>query len=136
MPADITKVFKDTLKDLADQAQAQHVAHSTGLPADWQLPANFSGDPSDPEVLGPAFDRTEIDTQYLRVMNQTGSTVGEAGGLKRQTDYVASVERAMSCRHLTLCRAASMAAARRLGHANGLFQQIEKDTADLLAGRT
>ena len=113
----------------AVQTSAKAVADCT--PVDY-----WPGDPLDIKGIAHAFDRSEINANYMDIHKDMGSsgTTGSAGVLKQQLDYVSSAERAYRLRHLTPVRCMMHHTVRRTGHAHeqGVFATVLDDVVDNL----
>lgn len=115
-------VAHNRLVDLRNQAQTMQRAMQGRQQRAWQIPQNYSGSVLDIANLHtPAFDRTEINTQYEAATNnpKAAGTNGDVISLKLQIDYNACEERAFRARHTTLCRAMCLGHGRRIGQGQG-----------------
>lgn len=93
----------------------------------WYYPPlnGWSGHPSDITGMNQAFDRTELNENYIEVvgdLNQLGA-MGEATALKVQIDYIAALERSFRTRHMSSVRSKMHARGRKEGQGDsaGLF---------------
>lgn len=123
----IHDVFKDAVKDLADQAGDAADGVGNGERS-WQIPASMTDfGPLDIDRIDEAFNRDEIGANYEDVIGDPTNpgTMGDAIALTMQSDYVAMMERAFRARHATPVRLLVLASARRKGHAHeaGVFHR-------------
>ncbi len=90
-----------------------------------------------PHLHDPAFDRTEINTNYeeaMQTMKRIG-TVGDIIALKLQIGYVATEERAFRARHSSVCRSIAHMHGRLAGHGlgtGGVFPAVRKTVDDAI----
>jgi len=101
----------------------------------WQAPDDWVGDPFNiAETHKPAFDRQEINTNYLELhAKDSEAGVGDAGSLKIQLDYTAVAERAFRSRHASNIRCLAHTSARLTGHGSdaGVFAHTQNYAQDL-----
>lgn len=113
----IHDVFFTNINQLATSSEAIGTATKNGGARQWQVPEKVA-DVLDIPGTTAAFDRTEIDTNYVEVIGdgENPGAVGDVVSLKTQGDYVGVMERGFRARHCTPVRCLAMAAARRVGH--------------------
>lgn len=133
--AQLHDVFITRIEDLKTQSDTLGRAERGAEQRVWMLPTNMTAGPLDvPKLHLPSFDRTKINDEYNKIHADKGAKVGEAGSLKIQLDYVATMERAFRMRHATHIRCVGHAAARHNGHGNGagVFGAVRNFAQDLL----
>lgn len=93
----------------------------------WMYPPlnGWSGNPLDIVDMNNAFDRTNLNNQYITIIDDLTheDKIGTVMATKLQLDYIAAMERAFRTRHCSSVRAKIHAAARRRGQgsSNGVF---------------
>jgi hypothetical protein len=120
----IHDVFRDTLADLAERADAQaEAARGHGL-RPWNRP-DAAPDPLDIPRTTTIFDRRMIDANYQELLGsgEDPGTCGDVISIKTQSDVVAAAERGYRARHATPIRCLIHAMGRRKGHGHeqGVF---------------
>lgn len=132
---EIDSTFRDRISDLREQSQVLAQARLGDVQSRWMTPANWQGDPLDvPQLHLPGFDRSGVNSAYLDVHRDSGGSVGDAGAMKLQLDYLSIMERSFRSRHATSIRCLMHAGARHAGHAHsqGVFATVLNTVQDLI----
>lgn len=98
--------------------------------------AEWDGDLFNLEDISKVFDRTELEEDFLAVIDKDQpdkGVIGDLMNISTQGDWLATLERAFRSRHSTPIRAWMHAAARRRGQANnggvikrGMLDYVER----------
>lgn len=132
---EINSTFRDRIADLQQLAQTQADARLGDTQSRWMTPTGWQGDPlAVPKLHTPAFDRSGINSTYLDVSRSADGSVGDAGAMKLQLDYLSVMERSFRSRHATPVRCLMHASARHAGHAHtqGAFATVLNTAQDLI----
>ena len=132
----------DVFSDLLVRLQAASLVHAKAaisqVQQQWDGPApvgSWSGNPLELDTLADAFDRDEVNDEYVTCLTSVPpGTTGDVSSLRMQVDYVAGAERAYRTRHCSSIRAAMHAAARRQGHGQdgGVYTVIGRQAQSLI----
>lgn len=131
----VDSVFNDRIDDLQRLSGLMSTAQTGQGQRAWMVPSTWQGNPLDvPQLHNPAFDRAGINASYQNVHTSAGGSVGAAGSLKLQLDFLSVMERAFRSRHATGIRCLMHASARHAGHSHsqGVFASVRRVAQDIL----
>jgi hypothetical protein len=134
--AEIHQVFQTRLAGLrAGSAAAVEALMGNGVRL-WDLPTGLVTDLFNISALHkPAHDRETINTNFdkLSASADNAGTTADGIALLYQCDLVASEERALRLRHMSVCRAIAHGAGRRYGLGNGqIFDRMREQAEQMV----
>jgi hypothetical protein len=93
----------------------------------------YQGDPLDIVQMSENFDRTDVGNDYVNTFGDENSSTGDQVALKKESDWLAALERAFRSRHASPVRCAIHAAGRRLGHGDdaGVWARVKNQIIDI-----
>ncbi len=109
--------FLDQISALETTSAAAADATTLEAQRQWMLPpaSAWSGNPRDVAGMNDAFDRTDLNSQYITIVSDGSYTVGEGAVTKLQLVYIATIERGFRTRHCSSVRSKIHAMGRRRG---------------------
>jgi hypothetical protein len=131
----VDSVFNDRIDDLQRLSGLMATAQTGQGQRAWMVPSTWQGNPLDvSELHNPAFDRSGVNASYQNVHASADGSVGAAGSLKLQLDYMSIMERSFRSRHATGLRCLMHTAARHAGHSHsqGVFAAVRRIAQDIL----
>jgi hypothetical protein len=159
MATSLDPLFVDSLNKLAADSAEVYIQHNTGVGGVWSTPpvnTSWTGDLFDYDTLAFAFDRSSIESEYVKAIesakdpaildegladpeeNPLRGTTADLAANKMQAGILSQRERAFRARHATPIMAACHAASRRKGHGHndgeavGIFGLIVNHVSDMI----
>lgn len=118
--SDISPEFSKHITALQQLNAAAAAAVISSGRREWYVPPAAGGlDINDPMALTSSFARTALNSLYEQVMKDEG-VVGDRIALKRQLDYVATLERSYRAARASSMRCRAMSAGRSKGHSSSM----------------